>query len=356
MSSLSQEDLGAGRAGSDVALATARPGLPADAKSLTPNSMTLERAAVPIESMVVPAATQVPLVAERPELIPFDFESREAERAESLSPLSVPTTAVEGAAVGDVTLMQSRPLLESPIEAAPMTQPERVPASEPRLIDTSREPGIPDEAQCASVARRLRQLAEVAALESHEVRREHSSIEAVVASDIPSEPRKGRYGSGRAPVRNLRLLVWSTAALVGLVISYWLVHSGNKPRPDAHSTVSLSAPLSLTGSSKSQADAVVVNAAVRPMRPIDTPARANKIGVEPGSTVQAESFADAFAKHAASANSNWAEVMKRSKSTDAQSTNRSNQPAASASTDNPLGVLDQLEKARKAKKQTSGQP
>jgi len=68
---------------------------------------------------------------------------------------------------------------------------------------------------------------------------------------------------------------------------------------------------------------------------------------------QKESFSEAFVKHAASVNSNWAEVKKRPKVSEpsqpvrsAASGNPSNaKPAA-----NPLDVLDKLEKARKAKK------
>jgi hypothetical protein len=365
MSSLSQEDLGVGRVGSDVALATARPDVPTDTKSLPPDSMTLETAAIPIESMVVPSATQVPLVTNRAESAPFDFESPEAARDEA-SPLrellpspAAPAAAgqvVGGSGVCYVPLMQSRPLRQSPSEAVQAIQPERVPASESHPLDAARQPEAPDEEQIAEVARRMRQLAEVAPLESYAVPIEvRSPIEVLVAGENSDDPHKEQNLLGHAHVRTLRMMVWSAAALVGLVISYWALHGGNGPRPNPPMSTSRAASLSPDGSSKSQTDAVIVSAAVRPVRPVDAP-RVNKTGVEPVSAVQSESFADAFLKHAASANSSWAEVKKRTKAADSQFANRSNQPAASAASDNPLGVLDQLEIARKAKKQTSGQP
>jgi hypothetical protein len=70
----------------------------------------------------------------------------------------------------------------------------------------------------------------------------------------------------------------------------------------------------------------------------------------PVAGAQAESFSDAFVKHAATVNSNWAEVKKRPKAIESS---QSNKPAAASNAkanDNPLDLLDKLEKARKAKK------
>jgi len=394
MSSLSQEDLVEGRDGSDVALAAARPDVSTDTKSIPPNSMTLEKAAVPVESLVMSAATQVPIMAGRPVPAPFDFESREADRdevsplQELLSPLVVSETAgefVEGSGVGDVPLMQSRTQLESPTEPVLCPQAERSPASEPRPIDAATPPEVtpsdgapstiplrhgpsttpqrrrrttPDRDRGAAVARRMRQLAESAALQSQELPIERASIETVVAGDISRDPRQVQQSLGHAHA--LRIALWSAVASAALLISYWALHGGNSARPSAQaSTSSRIAPLSPIGPSKTQAEDIVIKTAVNAKvrsEPVEVPARANKAGIEPESVAQAESFADAFAKHAASANSNWAEVKKRIKSADAQSANRPNQTGANASSDNPLGLLDQLEKARKAKKQTSGQP
>jgi len=361
MSSLSQEDLGAELEGADVALAAARPDVSADTKSIPPNSITLEKAAVPIESLVMPAATQVLLVAERPEPAPFDFESREVDREEVsltqelISPLAVPKAAgqsVEYRAVGDVPLMQSRTQLESQTEAVRSSQPKPVSASELRPI--------PDENRGAAVARLMRQLTEGAPSESNKAPTECMPIEAVVADDISNDPPKLQLLMGRARAPALRIAFWSTAVLAALVISYWALHGGNKARPIAPaSTISRAVPLSPNGPSTSQSDDIVANAAANAKvhsEPVDAPVHASKSGVEPGSVAQTESFADAFVKHAATANSNWAEVKKRIKATDAQSANRPNQTGVSASSDNPLGLLDQLEKARKAKKQTSSQP
>jgi hypothetical protein len=206
----------------------------------------------------------------------------------------------------------------------------------------------------------MRQITEVAPLESHEAPIDRTSLEAVVARDISSDPRGVQQSVGHGHARTLLMALLSAVASVALVISYWALHGGNRARPSAQvSTSSRTAPLSPIGPFKSQADDIVVNAAVNakaPFEPVKVPAGANQAGVEPGSVAQAESFADAFAKHAASANSNWAEVKRRIKAADAQSANRSNQAGVSASSDNPLGLLDQLEKTRKAKKQTSSQP
>jgi len=370
MSSLSQEDRGVERDGSDVALAPARPDLSADTTTIPSNSITLEKAAVPIESLVIPAVTQTPMVAVPPEPGPFDFESRDVDRdqdsptQELPSPLAVAEAAgqiAECGAVGDVHLLQSRTQLESQTEAVQSSQLEPVPASEPRPIDAATQPEGPDENRVAAVARLMRQLTEGATPESRDVPTARTSIEAVVASDISSDPPKVEPLVGRAHARDLRIAFWSTAALAALVISYWALHGGNKGRPGAQaSTISRTAPLSPNGPSKSQADDIVVNAAANAKvrsELVDTTVFANKSGVAPaGSVAQAESFADAFVKHAASANSNWAEVKKRIKAADAQSANRPNQTGVNASNDNPLGLLDQLEKARKAKKQTSSQP
>jgi hypothetical protein len=69
------------------------------------------------------------------------------------------------------------------------------------------------------------------------------------------------------------------------------------------------------------------------------------------SGAQAESFSDAFVKHAATVNSSWAEVKKRPKAVESS---QSNKPVAAgnakANDSSPLDVLDKLEKARKAKK------
>jgi len=388
MSSLSQEDLGAEREGSDVALAAARPDVSVDTKSIPPNSITLEKAAVPIGSLMIQAVTQAPMVAVPPEPAPFDFESREVDRdevsptQELLSPLAVPEAAgqiVEYRAVVDVPLMQSRTQLELQTEVVQSSQPAPAPASELRPIDAATQPEVtprnggpstiplrhgpsttPDENRGAAVALLMRQLTEGAPPESRKVPIESTSIEAVVAGNMSSGPREVQLLVGPAHSRALHVAFWSAAALAALVISYWALHGGNKARPSAQaSTISRTAPLSATGPSKSQADDIVVNAAVVAKvrsEPVDAPARTNKSGIEPGSVAQAESFADAFVKHAASANSNWAEVKKRIKAADTQSANRPNQTGVNASSDNPLGLLEQLEKTRKAKKQTSSQP
>jgi hypothetical protein len=71
-------------------------------------------------------------------------------------------------------------------------------------------------------------------------------------------------------------------------------------------------------------------------------------------TPQTGSFADAFVKHAAAANSSWAEVKKRPKSAEPAQVNHPAATAKAGSNDSPLDLLDKLEKARKSKKQAPG--
>jgi hypothetical protein len=66
----------------------------------------------------------------------------------------------------------------------------------------------------------------------------------------------------------------------------------------------------------------------------------------------AESFSDAFVKHAATFNSSWAEVKKRPKAIESNQLNKPVAAGSAKANDNPLDVLDKLEKARKAKKTT----
>ncbi len=70
----------------------------------------------------------------------------------------------------------------------------------------------------------------------------------------------------------------------------------------------------------------------------------------PAAGAQAESFSDAFVKHAATVNSSWADVKKRPKAVESSQSNKPVAASAAKTNDNPLDVLDKLEKARKAKK------
>ena len=170
---------------------------------------------------------------------------------------------------------------------------------------------------------------------------------------------------GRAPASALgwsrprRVIVWGVAAAFSLVVGYLVLHARNSARNAAQ-------PAQFV---RQQSNAVP---AVQPVAKVESQSATPQRGLEPAlsagvavsnnkplagsaaSKPQGESFSDAFVKHAAAVNSNWADVKKHPKAADAASINR---PASAAkSGDDPLNVLDQLEKARKAKKQAASRP
>ena len=71
---------------------------------------------------------------------------------------------------------------------------------------------------------------------------------------------------------------------------------------------------------------------------------------------QAESFSESFVKHAASVDSKWGDVKKRPKVVDSNHPTKSSGAVDTAANDNPLEILNKLEKVRKAKKQAADTP
>jgi ABC-type proline/glycine betaine transport system ATPase subunit len=70
----------------------------------------------------------------------------------------------------------------------------------------------------------------------------------------------------------------------------------------------------------------------------------------------AESFSEAFVKHAASANSKWTDLKKRPKVIDPSQPSKPTQASGAKEDNNPMDVLNKLEKARKAKKLVGNAP
>jgi hypothetical protein len=136
-------------------------------------------------------------------------------------------------------------------------------------------------------------------------------------------------------IQHWRMIAIAAAATVALVVGLLAIRSKQRSRaPEQSAAVTRVAPIQ-----PGPALPIAVGAP-ESARPTSST----------GASSQAESFSDSFAKHAATVNSSWAQVKKRPRAVES---NQSVKPTAAASAkteDNPLDVLDKLERARKAKK------
>ncbi len=168
-----------------------------------------------------------------------------------------------------------------------------------------------------------------------------------------------KLSSEKTVIRHWRIFALAAGALTLLIVGFLAIHS-RRPikKPDQASAMSNiglnqaehAVPIAVTNqATPAQAAAATASAAtsaeIGASEPVH-PAAAAGVGA------QAESFSDAFAKHAATVNSSWAEVKKRPKLVESSGQPIKPNTASNAKADdNPLDLLDKLEKARKAKKQ-----
>ena len=180
------------------------------------------------------------------------------------------------------------------------------------------------------------------------------SVDSAADLPIPQAPRvTSRATNELASDEPLAVEVVASAPTESYVIQHWRMIA-----IAAVATVALVVGL-LAIRSKQRSRAPEQSAAVTRVAPIQPgPALPIAVGApesarptsSTGASSQAESFSDSFAKHAATVNSSWAQVKKRPRAVES---NQSVKPTAAASAkteDNPLDVLDKLERARKAKK------
>lgn len=159
--------------------------------------------------------------------------------------------------------------------------------------------------------------------------------------------------SSRATRHRSRWLVLGALAVVSLGSAYLIVRHNRHAQVTARATL----PTRVTEGVRTAKLAPVVRdpveKAVGQVTVVAAPAVVQ--GPASASGQLGESFSDAFVKHAASINSNWADAKKRNRVAETQSASRP-KPGVNASGENPLDVLDQLEKVRKAKKASATQP
>ena len=152
-------------------------------------------------------------------------------------------------------------------------------------------------------------------------------------------------------VRHWRTIAIAAAAALFLVVGFLTIRSRHTQRdqPLVQSKIGdiqaqHVAPVSVPNPASTASEAAAV---AKSAVPIGAPA---PVRPAPATGAQAESFSDAFVKHAATANSSWADVKKRPKAIESSQVNKPNAASNAKANDNPLDVLDKLEKARKAKK------
>ncbi len=147
-----------------------------------------------------------------------------------------------------------------------------------------------------------------------------------------------------------RMIAVASTALLALIVGLLLIRSKHQTRLEeersrAANVVPVQQGLPAVAHGAEATPKVAAATAASGAVPEATPASDNN--------TQRESFSEAFVKHAASVNSNWAEVKKRSKVSEPNQSVRSaasGNPSNTTPAANPLDVLDKLEKARKAKK------
>ena len=412
MSSLSQEDLDAGWDGLDAAEAVARDVTSPEAqalKSTPPNSMTIEKSPAPLESLVVPAVTStsnqsdssqpdvvpaIPLaIASVEPTLPLQLHDpsvaagvTSAPSAEASSALDAPPAEVFTVEVGSSTAQSNEvPLLQTrttPVPGAFVASNARAVHGAPvvaqgdvPLLDSKPPPVLQSEpvasqaepVQAAPTVSDVEQEGADIVQESPAVPlRERTSAVGVVTRDVGGFPAVARTEGAGTRSRQLRVMLWSAAALIGLGIGYVALHV-------RHANQQVAQPVNVTN-----VESKAINAAAPPARDPLAPsapevkAASDSVPAANSATLagkavnvdsasprpQSESFSDAFVKHAATVNSNWADVKKRPRVSESNSSSRPAAVAAPASKtgDDPLNVLDQLEKARKAKKQSANHP
>jgi hypothetical protein len=193
------------------------------------------------------------------------------------------------------------------------------------------------------------------------------SIDVAVEQELEVEIAPRPQSLAMSAIRQRRFMVIAAGALLCLAFCTLLAirvkHSNRKLNQSPVSAkfgpiqAERVAPLAVTNPALPSAVASVTGSTVVPgeIRPPESAAH-----VRPAASAgpASESFSDAFVKHAAAVNSNWAEVKKHPRATDTAQVNR---PAAAGAgtakaNDDPLDLLDKLEKARKAKKQSPSKP
>lgn len=338
MSSLSQEDLDAGWAEIDAAVSRVplesmvAPAKKADARNpdLTENQpeidagatllkpdivATVEANATQSESAILPEPESVP-----PQSVVTENATVRTGRRENV-PLKEPFIPVE----------QKSQLLASTLVDIPVDHP---------ADDRTRAVVSVDMADSAGFVE-----APVAALPGSTT----ALADSVAERGVPPAPAAGRHTR-----RQWRTLVAAGVALALVVCALVSMRAGRKrvrhaqmkPQP----TLSQMVRAALPAKAPEAKGSLVPNLA-------DSNSAAGTVAAPQATAAssansRSESFSDAFVKHAAKVDSNWANVEKRARTLESSQTTKG-AGLPTKSTDDPLDVLDKLEKARKSKQSTT---
>ena len=161
-----------------------------------------------------------------------------------------------------------------------------------------------------------------------------------------------RSDTERHTIRHWRTIAIAAAAALFLVVGLLTIRSRHAQTSRDQVQTKISdiqaqqvAPVSVSNPASTAGEAAAVAKSAVPTQ-IGAP---QPVRPAPATGAQSESFSDAFAKHAATVNSSWADVKKRPKAIESSQLNKTNAASNAKGNDSPLDVLDKLEKARKAK-------
>lgn len=257
-----------------------------------------------------------------------ELESARSDAALTTEP-SRPTELIAATA----ELEQSAAIVDNQTEAALTTEPARLTESAAVTATLTRSAAAAAEPAVARVAR---------------------SPSSPVLESPPDEPMAVELApllpTPSIVVRHWRLVVVAGAAMVALVAGLLAIRSKHQAkvleqRASVMNVVAAkpdpASPIAVTGSSANVE--TVASAAIGAPEPTHS---APTLVASP----QAESFSDAFVKHAATVNSNYAEAKKRPRAPEAGQPVRPAATSNAKASEDPLDLLDKLEKARKAKK------
>ena len=251
--------------------------------------------------------------------------------------------------------------VETPIEND--ASPVQVVA--PAITDQARS--IDQDEAAASSAKGVRAEKAVRAVSASPQAKLEVSSDVAFEQELEVEIASGPQSSAMSAIRQRRFMVIAAGALLCLILCTLLairVKHSDRKLDQAPVSAKLgpiqaerAAPLAVTNPALPSAGASVTGTIPVPAE-IGPPESAAHARPAVNASPASESFSDAFVKHAAAVNSNWAEVKKHTRATDTAQVNR---PAAAGAgtakaNDNPLDLLDKLEKARKAKKQSPSKP
>ena len=273
-----------------------------------------------------------------------------AEKPQSLSQRGVETASELEAAPADAALAIEPAQPTEVIAATAEPEQSAAIADNQAVAALATEPARPTEHAAATAAVTESAAAADELAVAHVARSKSHPIHDLT----PDEPMAVELAPPQSTpsfvVQNWRLIAVASAAMVVLVAGLLVIRSKHHAKVlEQRAPVTNVAPakpdpalpIAVTGSSVK-----VEPVASGRMGAPESSRSAPTMGASP----QAESFSDAFVKHAATVNSNYAEVMKRPRVSEAGQPVRSAAPSNAKASDDPLDLLDKLEKARKAKK------